>query len=208
LDAFRLEELMNPDDTIGPFQQDEEHAAKDSRFPAPLAKLVPEDEGPNSVDSGVGKMRCWSFSLVSYEELCIEPNGWPWRVPLRSTADDEVIEYGDYKRVGLGFVPRERKYRDGDAVVEEADVKHLEGVISFPGQTFAPPDGAENIDWCFDEAAARLLPLKGDLPVTPSAFQYPEIADAFVKADGIASRLEILVRAARSGTRRSSKLRI
>ena len=103
LEVFRLEELMEPDEVMGRFQQDEERVKPDSTFLTAVPAVQPRNAAATG-DLQVGP--CLFFSLVSYEELCTEPNGWPWKVSLRSTADEETIEYGDYQSLGAAFVPR------------------------------------------------------------------------------------------------------
>ncbi|MGB6483241.1 MAG: energy transducer TonB [Candidatus Acidiferrales bacterium] len=209
LAIFRLEELMSPSETIAQFRRDEVSAAAAAGSPNTIPVPKPGNVGINANGLATAKETCITISASIYEELCTEPNGWLSKAFLRSTADDEIIEYGEYKQVGSGFVARERKYLEGGNVPEEVHVKSIVSITDFPANTFDPPTGAEKVDWCYDETPAQMLPLQGPLPVTADDFQDSEILDAFVNTDGLASHLTIIATggpAADSGIRKLANL--
>jgi TonB family protein len=207
LAIFRLEELMNPSETIAQFRRDEISAAAD--FPNAIPVPKPGNARQNFNGVSTSKETCITLSASLYEEFCTDQNGWPSKIFLRSTADDEIIEYGNYKQVGSRFVAHERKYLEGGDVPEEVHVKRVISMASFPASTFDVPTGAEKVAWCSDETPAQMLPLKGPLPVAAEDFADSEIVDAFVNPDGLASHLTIIAsggQAADEGIRKLANL--
>jgi TonB family protein len=195
LAAFRSEELMDPEALVAQVQRDSMHPAVNV---ADFTGSTPSDGGQKltelrmTEDSG-RKTICIPIPSNIYELICADgKRGWPVTIDRRSTADDEIIQYGDYKRLGFGVVATKRQYFDGGRFLAAADVKQAKTVETFPQDTFGAPEGAEQVDWCDDENPAQRLPLKGPLPIDPQTFQNSEIVDAFVSADGTASRLEII----------------
>ncbi len=192
LGVFRLEELMSPSETIARFRRDEVSAAAAAGSPNAVPVPKPGNVGLNFNGFSTAKETCVSISASIYEELCTGPNGPPSKAFLRSTADDEIIEYDKYEKAGSGFVARERKYVEGGNVLEEVHVKRVISIANSPPSTFDPPTDAEKVDWCSDETPAQMLPFKGPLPVTAEDLADSEILDAFVNADGTPSRMRII----------------
>lgn len=190
LNAFRVEEMMDASSTIAQFQRDENRSLPT----APQGRDVPPTfgtGGPTAIT--VGKETCMPLTGNFFEQLCVDKNNdRPMEIYLRNTADDESIQYADYQSVGSGVVARERKYLDEGGVIAEAHIKHITKVMGFPPGTFVPVADAEQIEWCFDEIPAQLLPFKPPLPVTVDDFPNSEILDAFVHADGTPGRMAII----------------
>lgn len=190
LAAFRVEELMNTSEMLAQFQHD---------------STLPPTTVTGMVTTGASQISEVSFELAGkknvcvvlaanfYEELCVDTKyGWPLDLSRRSTADNEVIEYSDYKKTGLGSLPSKRQYLDAEKPVMEADLTRIERMHNLPAGIFAPPAGAEQFAWCNDEEPAELLPFKSALPVAPEEFQNSEILDAFINADGSVSSLRFI----------------
>jgi TonB family protein len=191
LDVFRLEELMEPDEVIARLQRDGIPSASSSTaLPQDIvSKLIPP--GTDPIFFSVGKDRCASASPFG-ESLCVQPNGQPVKLWMRDTGVGEILEYDDYQGVGRGAISVERKYWAGGHVLLEARLKEIRAKADFPADTFAPPEGAEKLDWCTDERPAVRLPFQGDLPIAPEDFPGTMIAGAFVNVDGTISRVQVL----------------
>ncbi len=192
--VFRLEELMNPEEMIAEFQRD---AALLASGTASGAKTVKSGQLPRIArerfNTMMTKGSCISIPAHFYEELCVDANdGQPTEISRRSTADDEAILYNNYENAGSGFLARQRQYFGTEKRVEEADITRFTKVDRFPPDTFVPPVGAEQLDWCYDENPARLLPFKAPPRVHPEDFTNPETLDAFVSADGTLTRFEMI----------------
>lgn len=193
--GFWVEELMNPQDLIAEFQR--EMSTTEPKAPAVASAAKATDPGAAGRASlfvdRFGKRECISLASLFHSQLCTdEKHGWPVSISLRNTADDETLQYGDYRQFGLTFVSRERQYLNEGRLFAEIDVKHLAKIANFPDDAFTPPTNAQRLDWCYDEIPAARLPLKPPVPAAADDFPNPEILDAFVNTDGVASRLEIL----------------
>lgn len=212
LTVFRVEELMSPEQVVADIQRDINRAAAPSApgvtdshegAPSKLPKLA-------TTESSGLKTVCIPIPSNFYELICADgKRGWPVTIDRRSTADDEIIQYGDYKRLGSAAVATNRRYFDGGRFLIAADIKQAKRVDTFPPDTFSVPEGAEQVDWCDGENPAQRLPLKGSLPIDPQTFQNTDILDAFVHADGTATRLEIIASggpAADAGLRKIANL--
>jgi TonB family protein len=190
LDAFRLEELMNPGEMIADFQ-------RDSIRPQPnvtgMARTGASQLSQVSFEIARQKNVCVVIDANFYEELCIDPKyGWPLDVSRRSTADDEIIRYSDYKKVGSALLPSKRQYLDAEKPAMEAVLTRIERMHNLPANMFAPPTGAEELSWCTDEEPAEVLPFTAVLPAPPEEFQNAEILDALINADGSVHNLQFI----------------
>lgn len=187
---FCAEEVMNPAELVAFF------ARAEARTEASAAALdrnkgdIGAELSHGIVASGHGAML---FDGPDASEIWIDQkHGWPSWIALHRTSGEETIEYGRYRPEGSGFIAFHRQYLVSGNAIMEIDIKHLVRAPSFSAAAFDPPKGAEKLDWCSDEIPPQRLPLKPPLPVTADDFESPEILDAFVRADGTPSRLEIL----------------
>lgn len=194
LPAYRAEELMNEGATIAQFQSDASRVSTEVPALATTSTAASPQTAPfvATATTAHGET-CVSLDRTFFEQLCMSRgDNLPVEIYLHNTAETEAIRYENYKSFGSGLVSQKRKYLDGTTVVAEADIKRIQQVASFPPDTFIPPAGAEQVEWCSDESPASFLPLKPPLPVTADDFPNAEILDAFVSADGKPSRLEII----------------
>lgn len=191
LRAVELSDLMHPLNALENLQRHKLRLEQDAKLTRNSGDQASKEQFGGST-LAIGHALCVIDSPFMSEMCADAKNYWPLKIPVDVPEMDNMLVLDKYKKLDGIYIPRERRYFENDEVTVEAMLKGFSSVKQFDPATFAPPAGAEQIDWCSSLIPALRQPVKS-MPVSSiNDFPGPEMLYGLVGTDGSLRKFAVI----------------